>query len=346
MTTDRNNPRWTAYVLGELEQQERAEFEKEMESTADSDAIVSETRAAAALLREGFSSTQPIYLSAGQKRALKAAAASKVPWFRNRLHWAIGGAAAAILLLGVVTITVPNLLRTRQAADASPVVSSVETQSTVTPPATRIPVSGVDSKARMESVGGGQERPDRVSEPDESEPTSTPNIEAARSTEAEPADELPSPAPNDPVEESPRSPRQLLATIEGQISDLTGARIPEVDVTVTSDATGQIQRDSTDNDGKYKLPILRPGSYTVSARMPGFKIATRRGVQVERERNTRLDLSLEPGDILANVDHVGQKDRSTDPTATATGPDSPVGEQRRVRWDASCPSGRRRWDPS
>ena len=135
MTVDRNHPRWTAYVLGELEERERAEFEKEMESTSDADAILAETRDAVTLLREGFASGKPVYLSAEQRRALEVEAAPGVPWFRNRLHWAMGGAVAAAVLLGVVTITVPDLLRSRQAADGVGLLSSVEAPSAVAPPA-------------------------------------------------------------------------------------------------------------------------------------------------------------------------------------------------------------------
>ena len=42
MTIDRNDPRWTAYVLGELDDQERAAFERELESSPDAEEILEE----------------------------------------------------------------------------------------------------------------------------------------------------------------------------------------------------------------------------------------------------------------------------------------------------------------
>ena len=267
MTIDRNHPRWTAYVLGELEERERAEFETEMDSTSDAEAILAETRDAVTLLREGFAAKPPVYLSAGQKRALEAEVEPGVPWFRNRLHWAMGGAAAAIVLLGVVTITVPNLLRSRQATD------------------------------RIESVNGGQESSGRVTELARLEPITGPDIEAVRTTESENVDGSRLPVPSKPAAESPRVPRRIMTRIEGQITDHIGAVIPGVEVTVTSDNTGQFLRDVTDDTGKFNVAILRLDSYTVETEFPGFKATTRREVQVQRERNTRLDLTLQPGDI-------------------------------------------------
>ena len=305
MTTDRNHPSWTAYVLDELDEKERAEFEQVMESTSGAEAILEETRDAVALLREGFACEQPAYLSAEQKRTIEVEAALRVPWFRNRLHWATG--VAAVVLAGVVTITVPKLLRLRQPADAEPVVSSVEAPSAVTLPATGSPVSGMDSESRIESDDGIQESPVRASGLAPSEPEATLDIEVVRTTEAESADVLLPPDPSESADESPRAPRQIMARIHGLATDQTGAIIPGVVIVMTREASGQIWRNITNDNGMYSFRILRPGSYRVQGVLPGFKTAIRSGVQIQRERNTRIDLVLEPGAISEQVTVSGRQ---------------------------------------
>ena len=322
MTNDRDHPRWTAYVLDELDEQERAEFEKEMESTSGTEAILAETRDAVALLREGFACEKPVYLSAEQKRAIEVEAALRVPWFRNRLYWATGVAAA--VLAGVVTITVPKLLRLQQPADAKPVVSSVDAPSTVTLPATGSPVSSVDSESRIESEDGIRESQARASGLAPSEPKAAPDVEVVRTTETEPADVLLPSAPSESAERSPREPRQLMAKIHGLVTDLTGAMVPDVDVIVTREASGQVLRDVTDDDGKYSLPILRPGSYLVQGVMLGFKADIQIGVQMQGERNTRIDLLLEPGEISEQLLVSGRSSPALPPP-----PPPPPGAQSR-----------------
>ena len=306
MTIDRNHPRWTAYVLGELGKQERAEFEKEMESTPNAEAILKETRDAVALLHEGYASGQSIYLSEKQTRAIKAEAAPRVPWFRNRFHWAMGGVAAAVVLLGVVTITVPNLLRSRQADDAGPAAASTEAPNTATLPATGGLVVRMDSEDRLEPVDGVQEKPSLVSETAPLKLKAPANTEAVRTARTEPTEALLPSAASEPVEESSLSPRQSMARIEGQVFDSTGAVVPGVEVTYTNEATGKSWLAVTNDSGEHNFPTPRPGSYLIQAELPGFKTPIRSGVQVGRGRNIRIDLTLEPGDISELVPVSGE----------------------------------------
>ena len=295
MTIDRNDPRWTAYVLGELEEQESAEFEKEIESAFDAEAILAETRDAVTLLHEGFASEQPVYLSAEQKRAIEVRGAPSIPWLRSRLRWTAGLAVAAVVLMGVVTIMTPGLLRSRQGADAKPVASNVEVESAGTSPVTGSPASGLDAGDGTEPVYGVLERQAQASEPIQSAPQAAQNIEAVRTIESDSADvPLPSVSRESAVE-SAQAPRQLTAGIEGQVTDLTGAAIAGVEVAVTSEATGQLRTGFTDQSGTYNFQILRAGSYRVQTSRPSFETSTRSGVQVEEQRNARVDFALQVG---------------------------------------------------
>ena len=95
----------------------------------------------------------------------------------------------------------------------------------------------------------------------------------------------------------PSVPSIDAGTIEGKVTDLAGGFIPSAEIIVTSDATRQARTGYTDVEGKYIVPALGPGSYTVQAVSDGFKRATRRGVRVERGRNVRIDLALEIGEV-------------------------------------------------
>src|SRR5262249_24683742 len=120
-----DDPRWTAYVLGELSAAERAEVERELESFAEAREIVDEIRMMSMLLKEELANESPAAMDPAQKRAVREAAAVSVKPAKR--SWAIGGfvvaAMAALLVLGVA---LPSLLRTpkRELGQAAAVPSA------------------------------------------------------------------------------------------------------------------------------------------------------------------------------------------------------------------------------
>jgi len=109
-----DDPKWTAYVLGELSEAERAEIEQELGSSALAREVVEEIRLATSMLKQEFAKEQTVALAADQRRAIQAKAASTrvLPIFR----WAaVAGSVAAGLFI-VASLSVPSLLRSRQAA--------------------------------------------------------------------------------------------------------------------------------------------------------------------------------------------------------------------------------------
>src|SRR6476646_3912839 len=54
MGIDRDNPKWTAYVLGELDASERAALELELESSGEAREFVQELRLAASMMKDGL----------------------------------------------------------------------------------------------------------------------------------------------------------------------------------------------------------------------------------------------------------------------------------------------------
>ena len=69
---------------------------------------------------------------------------------------------------------------------------------------------------------------------------------------------------------SPAVAQQTEGRIAGTISDQNGGVLPGVTVTVTSAATGATRNAVTDEQGRYTITNLPPGTYTVSAELSGF----------------------------------------------------------------------------
>jgi Ca-activated chloride channel homolog len=128
MNINPDDPKWTSYVLGELNDAERAQVEKELESSAAAREVVEEIRLATDLLRHEFTLEQAVGLAAEQRHVITSAAARPVlyerPGGRRPLlqfsrpifRWAGVAASMAAGLLVVAMLSVPSLLRSRQDA--------------------------------------------------------------------------------------------------------------------------------------------------------------------------------------------------------------------------------------
>jgi hypothetical protein len=60
------------------------------------------------------------------------------------------------------------------------------------------------------------------------------------------------------------------STLEGKVTDATGAAIPDAAVVITSTETKNSRTVKTDHSGSYLISDLVPGHYQVAARAPGF----------------------------------------------------------------------------
>jgi outer membrane receptor for ferrienterochelin and colicin len=64
------------------------------------------------------------------------------------------------------------------------------------------------------------------------------------------------------------------ASLAGTVSDPTGAVIPKAVVTVTNTQTGAKRSDTSDSQGRYTIPQLPPGTYSLTAQVVGFNDVT------------------------------------------------------------------------
>src|SRR5690348_6383538 len=85
------------------------------------------------------------------------------------------------------------------------------------------------------------------------------------------------------------------ATLLGNVTDVSGAVVPNAKVTITETNTGVSRTGQTNESGNYSFTNLPPGMYSVSVEATGFKKETQRNVNVQVDTNTRADLTLSPG---------------------------------------------------
>ena len=91
-------------------------------------------------------------------------------------------------------------------------------------------------------------------------------------------------------------------TIQGFVTDPSGAAVPGVTVTVTNVATGLTQTANTGADGSYSLLYLPSGTYTVAATSTGFNKAEISGVVVQVATVSTVDIQLAVGAVEQTVE--------------------------------------------
>lgn len=92
------------------------------------------------------------------------------------------------------------------------------------------------------------------------------------------------------------------ATVVGRITDQTGAVVPGVQVTIVNVSTNDPRSVISTESGDYTFPQLAPGSYELSAELPGFKKEVRRGILLETGQEIRIDLALSVGNASDTVE--------------------------------------------
>ena len=91
------------------------------------------------------------------------------------------------------------------------------------------------------------------------------------------------------------------ATLLGTVTDSSGAAAANVRLTITETNTGITRTSQTNESGNYVVPDLPPGTYTVTAELPGFKRASRPAIDVVVNTSLRVDLELQPGNVSETV---------------------------------------------
>ena len=93
--------------------------------------------------------------------------------------------------------------------------------------------------------------------------------------------------------------------IVGIVTDPSGARVSNAEVTITNRDTGQPIRLTTDDEGNYKASLLKIGPYSVAATKQGFETTVQANVDVAVNQSVRVDLVLKLGAASQTVEVTG-----------------------------------------
>src|SRR5689334_21467094 len=83
------------------------------------------------------------------------------------------------------------------------------------------------------------------------------------------------------------------ANVSGTVSDASRALIPGVTVTAANTQTGVVGTTVSNESGAYNFASLQPGTYKVSAELPGFRTQSYTGVELGTSQQVRLNFRLE-----------------------------------------------------
>jgi Carboxypeptidase regulatory-like domain len=89
--------------------------------------------------------------------------------------------------------------------------------------------------------------------------------------------------------------------ITGTVSDSTGAVVPGVQVTISSQATGLSQTETSNGSGFYDAESLAPGDYLVTVTKSGFKTEVIKDIHLDPGQRRGLNVKLEVGSAAVSV---------------------------------------------
>ena len=115
---------------------------------------------------------------------------------------------------------------------------------------------------------------------------------------------------------------QFKSSIEGSVTDASGAVVPEAQVTLTNVDTGVTRTVPTNEEGLYRFPALAPGHYRLTATKKGFAKTSAEDIVLLAEEIRTVPLALKAGEVTATV--------------TVTAETTPI-RLRSPRWDRTSP---------
>src|SRR5215475_8518094 len=91
------------------------------------------------------------------------------------------------------------------------------------------------------------------------------------------------------------------ASVQGTVTDQTGAAVPSATVTLTQTATGVARVSTTDRAGVYAMPNVPVGPYSLSVTAQGFSTFTQTGV-LEVGNSISIDPQMKVGSASEHVE--------------------------------------------
>mgnify|MGYP005855380581 FL=1 len=91
------------------------------------------------------------------------------------------------------------------------------------------------------------------------------------------------------------------AVVTGQVTDSSGAVIPDARLRLSNIETGVAVSTSTSAAGVYTFPPVAPGVYRLEAELSGFKKFVRESFTLQIQDRPVIDIVLEPGELTAVI---------------------------------------------
>lgn len=96
-------------------------------------------------------------------------------------------------------------------------------------------------------------------------------------------------------------PQEFRATVKGQVVDSTQAALPGAAVTLRNQNTNEVATATTNNGGNYTVPFLRPGTYTLTIELGGFRSYTRKDMVLEVGQTAMINAQLGLAGVAESV---------------------------------------------
>jgi Carboxypeptidase regulatory-like domain len=98
------------------------------------------------------------------------------------------------------------------------------------------------------------------------------------------------------------SAQRYLGSIQGEVADASGAKIPGATITAEETGTHFKTIGKTNESGAYSFPALNPGTYRLTTSASGFKTETRSDLVLTAGQSQNLDFQLSTGTATETVD--------------------------------------------
>jgi hypothetical protein len=92
------------------------------------------------------------------------------------------------------------------------------------------------------------------------------------------------------------------ASLDGQVTDESGASVPNATITIQAAELSLTTTLTTDSSGRYAFPNLQPGTYTLRATAAGFQSYEQTNILLLANQAARIDVGLKVGNASTKIE--------------------------------------------
>src|SRR5215813_15623617 len=97
-----------------------------------------------------------------------------------------------------------------------------------------------------------------------------------------------------------------VSEINGSAADQSGSILPGVTVTVTEESTGLVRTAISNDIGRFVLPAVTPGRYTIKAELAGFQTQRRTEITIAVGQAVTINFTLPVGTQQSEITVSGE----------------------------------------